>query len=279
MQRGTTPCPVCTSELKTIPNMKKIVILILIPMLLTNSCKEGEEYPPPLIIGHRGAMGHATENTIPSIRKAIELEVDMIEIDVFMLDDREFVLFHDKYLERLTNGKGKIIRCTLPELRQLLVEGRHGIPTLREAIEYIDKRVPLNIELKNDGGAEKLDTIMKYYVNERGWTWNDFVVSSFDWEELIELRKYNKKVKMAIVIDEEEDPAIGIPINKSIGLASINANYKTLTKKKVDSIHKEGNKVYAWTVNEPEDIEKMKALQVDGIITDYPERVKAILQK
>jgi glycerophosphoryl diester phosphodiesterase len=108
-----------------------------------------------LNIGHRGAKGHIAENTIASIHKAIELGADGIEIDVFLCKSGEIVLFHDKTLEKLTNGDGNIEDKNLEELRKLKVlNSSYSIPTLEEVLKSIDKDVFLNIELKGRNTAE-----------------------------------------------------------------------------------------------------------------------------
>src|SRR6056297_2311342 len=98
----------------------------VLPLLFLASCM-GEK--KPLVIGHRGAMGHETENTLASVQKAMDMGVDMIEIDVFQIKSGEIVVFHDNTVDRLTNGKGGIEGYTLSELKNLKLEGGHSIPT------------------------------------------------------------------------------------------------------------------------------------------------------
>ena len=102
----------------------------------------------PQIIGHRGAMGYAPENTVLSIQKALDLGVDGIEIDVFRCQSGEIVVFHDKKLNKLTNGKGEVQQKTWAQLQELQVMGSEPIPVLEEIIQLINGRVRLNIELK-----------------------------------------------------------------------------------------------------------------------------------
>ena len=134
-------------------------------------------------IGHRGAMGHETQNTVASIKKAMEIGVDMIEIDVFVIKSGEVVVFHDELLDSLTNATGKIEDFTMDELKKVVVNGNHHIPTLEEIIETIDKKVPLNIELKGKNTAISTNQIVKKYLKKE-WKKKDFVISSFLWEEL-----------------------------------------------------------------------------------------------
>ena len=225
----------------------------------------------PLVIGHRGAMGHETENTLPSIQKALDLGVDMIEIDVFKIKSGEVVVFHDDKLDRITNAPGNIEDYYIVDLMQVIVDGGHKIPMLQEVLKLIDNKVALNIELKGAGTADRVNHIMKYYIEQKNWSPDNFIISSFNWDELKDMRKYNSNVAIAVLT--EEDPLEAIPVAKELNAVAINPYFKKLDEEKADAIHDAGFKIYTWTVNEPADIEAMKNVGVDGIITNFPERV------
>ena len=225
----------------------------------------------PLVIGHRGAMGHETENTVASIEKAIELGVDMIEIDVFKIKSGETVVFHDEDVERLTDSIGKIEDYNFEDLQKLTLIGNHKIPTLQEVLNVIDKKVQLNIELKGSNTADRVNFIMNYYIKEKGWSIDNFLISSFKWDELKTMRKLNSKVPIAILVGG--DPLQALDIAKELGAVAINPSYKDLTLENTHEIKNAGYKIYPWTVNKPEDIKKLAQLGVDGIITNFPERV------
>ena len=123
--------------------MKTDFLIVLV--LLFQNCSNMNK---PINIGHRGAMGHETENTIASVKKALELNVDMIEIDVFVIKSGALVVFHDEILDSLTDTSGNIEDFTWDELQKVVVKGNHHIPTLAEVIETIDKKVPLSLKLK-----------------------------------------------------------------------------------------------------------------------------------
>ncbi|WP_339625251.1 glycerophosphodiester phosphodiesterase family protein [uncultured Maribacter sp.] len=225
----------------------------------------------PLIIGHRGAMGHETENTLPSIQKAIDLGVDMIEIDVFKIKSGEIVVFHDNTVDRLTNGPGSIEEYNILELKKLIVNGGHQIPMLQDVLKLIDNKVALNIELKGAGTADRVNFIMDYYINKKNWSPANFIISSFNWDELKEMRRLNPDVAIAVLT--EENPIDAIPIAKELKAVAINPYFKKLDLEVANQIHAAGFKIYTWTVNEPKDIDAMKKIAVDGIITNFPERV------
>lgn len=226
----------------------------------------------PLVIGHRGAMGHETENTVASIQKAIELGVDMIEIDVFKIKSGEIVVFHDDNLERLTNAEGAIEDRNLVELQEVTVDGGHQIPLLEEVLKTIDHQVKLNIELKGGGTTNSVNSIINAFIKNEGWKIEDFIISSFKWDELREMRRVNPDIPIAILT--EEDPADAISIAKELNAEAINPYFKMLNRENNLEIKEAGFKIYTWTVNEPEDILTMKRFGVDGIITNFPERVR-----
>lgn len=225
----------------------------------------------PLVIGHRGAMGHETENTIASIEKAMELGVDMIEIDVFNLKSGETVVFHDETLERLTNAGGSIEDWTYFELRKVIVDGGHKIPLLQDVLKTINAKTKLNIELKGAGTTDRVNFIVNGYIAKSDWKTEDFLISSFKWDELKEMRKRNAEIPIAVLTEDE--PADAIPIAKELNAVAINPDFTMLNSENNLKIQQAGFKIYTWTVNEPEDIMAMKRFGVDGIITNYPERV------
>jgi len=239
------------------------------------TCSNEEKYI--VTIGHRGAMGHVTENTIPSIQKAIELGVDGIEIDVFKCKSGEIVLFHDKKLDRLTSVEGFIENIDIDSINKIKIEDQYKIPLLEEVLEIVPENIFLNIELKGKGTAKKVNEILLKKIGKNSSKMKNYIISSFDWDELNILRSINKNIPIAILTSNNIDKAI-IEGNK-IKATSINPNYKLLNKKNIQQIKSKGFKVFPYTINNQSMIEKMKKLKVDGIITDYPERVNLKVNK
>ena len=247
--------------------MQKFFSIVLVLFLV--ACNSlGQDH---LVIGHRGAMGHETENSLPSIQKALDLGVDMIEIDVFKIQSGEIAVFHDKRVDRLTNGGGLIEEYNVYDMRKLILEGNHKIPLLQDVLKLIDKQSALNIELKGAGTAHRVNFIMNYYVEKQGWTWDNFLISSFNWDELRDMREKNLEVPIAVLT--EKDPLKAIAVAKELNAVAINPNYRSLNASNIEEIHKAGLKIYTWTANDPEAIQKLLDLGVDGIISDFPERV------
>ncbi len=217
-------------------------------------------------------MGHETENTLASVQKALDMEVDMIEIDVFRVKSGEIVVFHDERLERLSNAGGLIEDWNYFDLQKVVLDGNHKIPMLQDVLKLMDHRVPLNIELKGANTSDRVNFIIEYYVRERGWKLEDFLISSFNWEELRTMRSKNPEIAIAVLT--EGDPLDAVSVARELGAVAINPYFENLTPQTVNLLHKEGFKVYTWTVNKEEDIERMRDFGVDGIFTNYPERAR-----
>ncbi|MGS2737796.1 glycerophosphodiester phosphodiesterase [Sinomicrobium sp. M5D2P17] len=225
-----------------------------------------------LIIGHRGAKGYETENTLASVQKALDLEVDMVHIDLFRIKSGELVVFHDRRVDELTNGAGAIEEYNILDIKSLLLDGNHRIPTLQDVLKLIDRRSRLNIELRGAGMAGKVDYVLRYYIEKEGWQADDFLVSGSDRHELGELRKLNQEMPIAFIT--EKDPSEVVETAGLLGAVAIDAEYVTLTEENVSEVQNRGIKVFARTVNLPKDIAVIRKLGVDGIITDFPDRVR-----
>ena len=236
--------------------MRQALILFAMGLIL-NSCT-----PPKntLVIGHRGAKGHLAENTLPSIDKALELGVDGVEIDVFRCASGELVVFHDQTLEQLTNATGYIE-----------VLNGFTIPTLEEVMNLINGRVVLNIELKGAQTALLTNALLQEYFKKEVWSPDKILISSFNWEELRLFHGVNTEVPIAVLT--EDDPLDAIPVAKFLNAVAINPNFKSLNKDNVSKIKEASLQLFPWTVNQPKDIAALIDLGVDGIITDFPERV------
>ncbi len=216
-------------------------------------------------IGHRGAKGYVAENTLASFQKAIELGVDGIELDVHLSSDEKVMVIHDDLINRTTSQKGFVNQCTAKELEQL------GIPTLRAVFELVNQQCFINVELKTYDTADKVAELIEEYISEKHWKYENFVISSFDWNALQQVCFLNDKIRIGILSNTDLDLAIAFA--KFIKAYSIHPYFHLLTAQNVATMQSKNFKVYPWTINEPEDITFVKSLQVDGIITDFPDRV------
>jgi glycerophosphoryl diester phosphodiesterase len=222
-----------------------------------------------LCIGHRGAMGHEPENTLLSIKKAIALGVDAIEIDVHNVENK-LVVIHDRDLARTTNGIGYLEHSSFDYVRSLDAGKGEQVPTLEEVFETVNRQVIINIELKGSNTAKLvIDLIQKYL--KVGWSYTDFVVSSFDHDQLHQVKAICPEITTGMLI-------YGLPWQYLASAQELQAtviipSLDYVTSKMVESAHQQGLKVWVYTVNHPDDLKLMRALGADGIFTNYPERV------
>lgn len=214
-----------------------------------------------LKIGHRGAKGHVAENTIASFQKALELGVDMIELDVHLSKDNIPIVIHDSTVDRTTAAKGKVTDFTAQELQNL------GIPTLEDVFNFMQNRCNLNIEIKIFEATQPILSLL----NKTTFKQNKLIISSFDWNALQTIRSHYDTIKIGVLT--ETDLSLALAFAKFINAYSIHPYYHLLTVENIQKIKAKKFKIFPWTVNEPEAIIFVKSLHVDGIITDFPERI------
>ena len=218
-----------------------------------------------LKIAHRGASGYEPENSLIAFQKAIELQTDGIELDVHLSADGELVVIHDETIDRTTNGKGFVNKLTALELK------KYGIPTLVEVLDWVNRRCFLNIELKGIGTSKPVIDLMEHYISNKNWNYKDFIVSSFDWKMLEETQLLNPKIQIGVLTEESISAALAFV--KKIKAYSIHPDYRLLTKDNVALMQENGFAVFPWTVNSIEDIQKIKSFHVNGIISNFPDRI------
>ncbi|PTM11959.1 MAG: glycerophosphodiester phosphodiesterase [Bacteroidetes bacterium] len=223
-----------------------------------------------LKIGHRGAKGHSIENTLESIIKALKLGVDGIEIDVHRCASGQLVVFHDFTLDRMTNTTGEVSKHTLNQLKKVVVKGHRQIPTLSEVLTFIDNRCLLNIELKGHDTPKEASRLIEFFVEKKGWDYKNILVSSFQKEHLQTVFDINKNIQLGVLVDANLEEAVRFA--KTINAVSIHPDYTMLTLEIVENL-KEDFKVYTYRVNNLKPIERISSYGVDGIITDYPDRL------
>jgi glycerophosphoryl diester phosphodiesterase len=212
-------------------------------------------------IGHRGAKGHVAENTLASFEKAMEVGVDMIELDVFLSKDNIPVVIHDKTIDRTTNSNGFVSDFLAIELQKL------GIPTLEDVFQLVNHQCDINVEIKE---FEAVKSVLDL-IHSNIFSKEKILISSFDWNALQEVRFHDNDIRIGVLTETDVDLALAFA--KFIKAYSIHPFHHLLTKENVIQIQYNNFKVYPWTVNEPEDIIFVKLLNVDGIITDFPDRV------
>lgn len=226
-----------------------------------------------LAIGHRGAAGHEPENTLRSVLRALRLHVDWIEVDVQAVDG-ELIIFHDDTLDRTTNGSGAIAEQTFTTLRSLDAGAGEKIPTLIEVLDLIGARTGLNIELKGSGIVDAVTAVVTDY-QARLPSWRGrILLSSFDEAQTQVLAAREGDYQLGILFEGDAETALAR--ERDFDAYSIHPSMEQVNSELVTEAHAVGIKVLVYTVNEPEDIAAMQALCVDGVFSDYPDRVIAL---
>ncbi|MGA1821817.1 MAG: glycerophosphodiester phosphodiesterase [Thermoplasmatota archaeon] len=222
-------------------------------------------------IGHRGAAGYEPENTLRSFERAVEMDVDMIELDVQICATGEIVVIHDRSVDRVTEGEGRVKDLSLQEIRDLDAGKGERIPLLSEVLDLVSGRAGLNIELKSKGTPEPVNDLLHRNIGRKGWRKEQFLVSSFHPGVLLDFSRICGGIRTAVLI--ENMPYGAEEFGSMIGSYSVNPNHRYLREDFVGSTHDLGMKVIPWTVDDPDDIRRMIDLGADGIISNYPDRV------
>lgn len=223
-----------------------------------------------LKIGHRGAKGHFAENTLESIKKALELGADGIEIDVHRCASGQLVVMHDFTLDRMTDGTGEVSKHTLKELKEVVVKGHCQIPTLSEVLAFVDNKCLLNIELKGHDTAKEASRMIAFFVDRKGWEYKNIIVSSFQKEPLQTVFEINKEIPLGVLVDTNLDEAVKFA--RTINAVSIHPDYTMLTQEIVENLKQEF-KVITYGANNLKPIKRIISYGVDGIISDFPNRL------
>jgi glycerophosphoryl diester phosphodiesterase len=224
-----------------------------------------------IIIAHRGASGHAPENTLLSYQRALEYGAHMIELDVHETLDGALVCIHDSTVDRTTNGSGEVHNFTYNELLELDAGEGERIPLLENVLEYASGKIHVNIELKVIGVEKKVLDI----VERQGMLW-DTMISSFFHGSLITVRTLSKTAITAILVQKPMDALIRYALDFKAN--SINPHHELVTPEFVLEAHSSGLKVLPWTVNDSQTMKDLFSIGVDGLITDFPDRAANVLR-
>ena len=228
------------------------------------------------MIGHRGAAGYEPENTLRSIACAIELGVDWIEIDVHVVED-QLILLHDPSLERSTNGCGHLNDISFAELRKLDAGKGEQIPLLSEVFALIDAQVGLNIEVKGPGLASSVKAMAEEHLFRQPDWRGKLMLSSFDHEQTEQLQARNGEWRLGVLFPGNAEDALNRAIR--LGAWAIKPSLQQVNQALVRQAQTAGLKVFVYTVNEAQDIQAMQALGVDGVFSDFPDRVHSLTSK
>lgn len=236
------------------------------------------ELPRPIVVAHRGDRAHAPENTLSSFELALSQGADAVELDARLTADGYVIAFHDARLERTTNGNGRVAGKALAELRTLDA-GSHfsekfrgeKIPLLEEVFDAIGKKMLINVELKNydTPGDDLVERVCALAV-KCGLQQHVFF-SSFLPGNLRKARRFLPDVPSGLLAARHLLGAWARSFGFSFGdYDFLNAHLDDVDSHAVQRVHRLKRRLYAWTVNKAEDIQRLKSWGVDGIFTDDP---------
>ncbi len=243
----------------------------------------------PLVIGHRGNAGPAPANTLAGYREAIEMGLDMIEVDLQMTLDGEVVMLHDDIVDETTDGSGRVDSLTLAEIRKLdagswkssLYRGER-IPTLEETLELAKGRIHLSLDLKDTRVIPR----MAQAVRDADML-DQVVVCGCDVQRASMVRDAEPRFTVVLNMDDKMNKLARnapdqftqayIDLASQAHLAALNMNFRYITPELVYRAHLRGLPVWAWTVDSSRDIQALITIGVDAIYSNWPERVLKVL--
>ncbi len=240
----------------------------------------------PLIIAHRGASGEAPENTLAAFQLALEQGCDGIELDIHLTKDGQLAVIHDENIKRTTNGEGLIGDMTTAEFKKYdagswfsnKYKGER-IPLLEEVFELVPRDILVNIEIKNipsfyKGIEEKLLNLLLRYKRV-----DNVIVSSFDHQCLYRLKMLNRNIKIGLLYFENVEDHVGFAKLFGLPVESLHPDQRALRAEDVRKMIENGIKVFPWTCNSEESMKRMIHYGVSGIITNYPARLKSLIER
>jgi glycerophosphoryl diester phosphodiesterase len=234
------------------------------------------DLPRPAVFAHRGARTQAPENTLAAFKLALAQGADAIELDTRITADGRVVVIHDQMLERTTNGIGRVAEKTAAELRELdagssFSEQYRGerIPLLQEVFDALGKKVFINVEFKDYGAAgnrlvvEVCGLVAKCRLEE------NVLFSSFFPPNLNRARELLPGVPRGLLALRHWAGAWARSFAFAFGdYAALHPSIVDVDSRAIQRVHRLKRRIHVWTVNEPEDVRRMKAWGADGIITD-----------
>jgi glycerophosphoryl diester phosphodiesterase len=240
--------------------------------------KQGKQLS--MILGHRGAMGLAPENTLISLETALQYDVDLLEIDVHLSKDKKLMVIHDETVDRTTDGSGFVQDLTAKEIRQLDAGKRfhkkfagQKVPFLSEVLDLVaDSPARLNIEIKNGpiiykDIEKKVSTLMEEYdLTDR------IIISSFDHHVLERIKKINPAIHTAILYGSN---IMNFQTYvKDLGVSAVHPHHHWVNEELIRDMHEMDIAVNTWVINSFRQFQNFSKMGVDCIGTNYPDKMK-----
>lgn len=237
------------------------------------------------IIAHRGASGDYPENTLLAFEQAIIQKCDGIEFDIQYHHSKKLVILHDTYVDKTTNGKGHFNHYSLKDLLALDAGRGESIPTLEQALSFINGRCMVNIEVKSavtdQENMQEIILVLQqniyHAVKLHHFTLEQFVVSSFNHHIILAVKTSIPKIKTAALI--ASCPIKYTQFAQSLKVSNVNPAIDTVNPEFIIDAHQRGFKVWVYTVDNEADIKYCHRIGVDGIFTNYPKNSRNYLNR
>ncbi len=229
-----------------------------------------ESWKKTLVIGHRGAAAYKPENTLPSFEEAIACKAVATECDIHLSQDGEMVVMHDKTLDRTTGLKGEVAKTPWATMKAA------GIPNLADLVKVTKDRIVLVVEVKGGEGIEKpmLDLLNREKMLDQS------IIFSFGEKHIQETEKLDSRYFSVWLVGKRLTPADYIPTldrAKELGSNGVGFHFSNVTPELVKAAHERKVPVFVWTVPPGPEVDRLKSLKVNFIITDHPRDVRAQL--
>ncbi|MFP4656202.1 MAG: glycerophosphodiester phosphodiesterase [Candidatus Woesearchaeota archaeon] len=234
------------------------------------------------VMAHRGASSIAPENSLQAFIEAINLGADYVELDVRRCNTGELIVIHDSKVNRVTNGEGHIKALTFEEISNLVILDNTRLLTLDEALDFLNGRCGVNIEIKSRKIDYDIADRILYMIKERDMQ-QKVMISSFNHKILRYIKHSSPNIETAALFVRRKSPGTFfrrlyymkkfIRKARHIGADALNLPHKFITGEIMRMAASNGLLVNAWTVNSDKEIARMLGLGVNAIITDYPQKI------
>jgi glycerophosphoryl diester phosphodiesterase len=223
-----------------------------------------------IVTGHRGVMGSEPENTLRSFRRAVEHGCDEIELDLRVTSDDRLVVLHDATVDRTTDGRGPVEQFSFDELRLLDAGSGERIPTWAESVAAIGVRIQAEVK-----AARAVPLLVESLQADPELAARTMVTSSHA-EILLAIRRAMPSASTGLIFGRTPDVADVLALTRAAEAGTALCGIAGLTVEAVAELHREGLVVTAWPVPDAETFARAVELGVDGVTTDYPDRLAAV---
>lgn len=222
------------------------------------------------VYAHRGASIEFPENTLAAFRRAVELDVEGIELDVHVSADGHLIVMHDETVDRTTNGRGALADLTLDEIEQLDAGNGEKVPTLGEVLDLVGDKLHVDIEIKaNDAGEAVL-----VELEGRNTRW---LISSFKWDVLKYVRSKDADAELwPLTIGASDD---AIKVARELDAPALAIARRSIDKDIAAYLIHQGLDFWVWTINDPDDAVEVVSWGAIGICTDDPAAIQRAFNK